>query len=226
MQTPTKANVDHLPEARPLYPADLDDLCKLDEALIRESMKQSSLHSDKMFIAVIPDIETIRWHHAREEFVAKELYNKTPDIKGAIVGTEVGKRVWCYWTRMWYNDDPEVTTSNTLHVLRLVVEEKGLFNWEKHTPEEAAEMAAYIPSITALLALAQRQAAEWRMAEVEVWNPTDATIKAVRAIEPNAQVIARDQQSISSLKWYGKRTQEGPVVEYVDWIGNEKYGWC
>jgi hypothetical protein len=190
-------------------------------------MKNSSSHSSKTFVAVLPDIETIRWHHAREEFVAKELYGKPPTVKGAIVNSSTpGKRVWCYWTRMWYNEDPEFSDNNTLHVLRLVIEEKGLFNWEKHSPEEAEEMKPYVPAITALLALAQREAAQWKMAEVEVWNPTEATEAAARLLDPEAKLVQRDKESIASLKWYGEKIKEGPVAEYVDWIGNEKFGWC
>jgi len=180
--------------------------------------------SDQVSVALVPDIATISWHHAREEFVGKELHGKVPEIKGAIVGTEPGKRVWCYWTRMFYNSNPDACEENTLHILRIVVEERGMLTWEKANSN--ADMSQYIPAITALFKMAQKEAAEWNMADVEVWNPTDATVKAVQEIYPEAKVVQRDTESIASLMWYGERVKDGTVADYVDWLGNEKYGWC
>jgi hypothetical protein len=190
--------------------------------LIRETVDHAP--NDKIFIALIPNHANISWHHAREDFVGQELHGKKPEIKGAIVGTEVGKRVWCYWSRVWYNPNPNAVEDNTLHILRLVVEDKGLFNWERASNDQ--DMSAYIPAIAALFKLAQQEAQEWNMTDVEIWNPTDATVKAAQAIAPSAQVVHRDAESIASLMWYGGRPKEGPVAEYVDWLGNEKYGWC
>jgi len=185
---------------------------------------QTASSSHQAFVALVPDVETISWHHAREEFVGQELRGRVPKVKGAIVGTEPGKRVWCYWTRMFYNEDPKCSEGNTLHILRLVVEEQGMFNWEKASAGQ--DMSKYVPAITALFKMAQEQATEWNMAEVEAWNPTEATIQAVRAIYPSAKVVHRDQESIASLMWYGDRPEKGSVGDFVDWLGNEKYGWC
>jgi hypothetical protein len=210
-----------LPEARPLYASDLPELCAIDEKLLRKTIPMAK---SQVSVALTPDINTVRWHHAREEFVGKELRGKVPEIKGAIVGTEPGKRVWCYWNRMFYNPDPQACEENTLHILRLVVEERGMFTWAKASTD--ADMSKYIPAITALFKMAQKEAVEWNMAEVEIWNPTDATVKAAQALQPEAKVIHRDTESISSLMWYGERIKDGPVADYVDWLGNEKYGWC
>jgi hypothetical protein len=179
---------------------------------------------EKTFVALIPNHAKITWHHAREEFVGEELHGRIPEIKGAIVGTEVGKRVWCYWSRVWDNPDPKADKGNTLHILRLVVEETDLFTWERASHDQ--DLSVYIPAIAALLRLALQEAKEWNMADVNVWNPTETTIKAAQTIAPSTQVIHRDSESIASLMWYGDRPQEGSVVEYIDWLGNEKYGWC
>jgi hypothetical protein len=223
---PTAAN---LPEARPLYAEDLAELCRIDEQLLRKSMQHvPPLHSSKVFVAIIPEITTIRWHHAREDFVACELYGRVPKIKGAIVdGNGPGKRVWCYWTRMWYNENPAASHGNTLHVLRLVVEEYGALDWERPSTDEEDRMKCkYAPAIAALLRLAQREAAAWKMEEVEVWNPTVVTVEAVRMLKPKARVVDRESESIASLRWYGEAPQKGGrVTDFVDWIGNEKYGW-
>lgn len=87
-------------------------------------------------------------------------------------------------------------------------------------------MSAYVPAIAALFKLAQTEAKEWNMADVEIWNPTDATVMAVQSLSPSAQIVHRDAESIASLMWYGERPQEGPVNEFIDWLANEKYGWC
>lgn len=178
-------------------------------------------------VALIPDIETIQWHHAREDFVGKELHGKTPKVKGAIVGTEEGKRVWSYWTRMWYNQNPQEAKGNTLHILRIVIEDQGHSSWEgsgtSHADGNPTDHS-HVAAITALLLMAQREAEEWRMEEVEAWNVSSATLAAARKLDSSAKVVERDMESIASLKWYPPH--DGPVAESVDWIGNEKYGWC
>ncbi|KAJ9648110.1 hypothetical protein H2199_001887 [Coniosporium tulheliwenetii] len=206
----------NLPEARPLYASDLAELCKIDEELLRKKMAGLA-SGGKTAVAMIPDIETIRWHHAREEFVANELYGKTPTIKGAIVGNESGKRIWCYWTRVWANSDPQQSKGNVLHVLRLVVEDDA----------GSEDDLSNTPAIAALLAMAQSEAAKWHMAEVETWNPAKTTVAAAQLLEPEAEVVHRDAESIASLMWYGNQpVEEGHVGDVVTWLGNEKYAWC
>jgi len=220
----------NLPEARSLYAEDLAKLCCTDEQLLRKSMQHvPPSHSSKVIVAIIPEITTIRWHHAREDFVARELHGRVPRIKGAIVdGSGPGKRVWCYWTRMWYNKDLAASQGNMLHVLRLVVEEYGALDWECPSAGEGERMKRkYTPAIASLLRLAQREAAEWKMEGAEIWNPTAVTVEAVRMLQPDATVVDREFESIASLRWYGEVPQNGRrVADCVDWIENEKYGWC
>jgi GNAT superfamily N-acetyltransferase len=221
LQVPPYASLE-LPQARPLLADDLAELCLVDERLVRSSLQNAP--AEESFVALLPDIATIRWHHAREEFVAQEIHGKIPEIKGAIVGNESGKRVWCYFTRMFYNADQSKSEGNTLHVLRIVVEEHGLFTWERASAD--ADMSAHIPAISALFRAALEEAKKWNMAEVEVWNPTEPTVKAAQVLCPNAKVIHRNEESIASLMWYGPRRTSGPIAEEVYWLGNEKYGWC
>lgn len=92
-----------------------------------------------------------------------------------------------------------------------------MFNWEKAGND--VDMSQYVPAITALFKMAEQEAAKWNMADVEIWNPTAVTIESARAIEPDAEIVHRDVESIASLMWYGNKTK-------VEWLGNEKYGWC
>ncbi|KAF1951496.1 hypothetical protein CC80DRAFT_424774 [Byssothecium circinans] len=218
-------DADRLPTARPLYANDLAELCKIDEAVIRKSLEARPKGSN-IAVAQIPDTNTIQWHHAREDFVGNELFGKKPSIKGAIVGTEEGKRVWAYWTRVWYNENPAESKGNTLHILRLVIEDEGHSSWEGSGTQHADEHTgdhSHDAAIAALLLMAQREADEWKLEEVEAWNPSSATLAAARMLNPDAEVVQRDQESIASLMWYPPH--EGPVAESIDWIGNEKYGW-
>ncbi|KAF1923920.1 uncharacterized protein M421DRAFT_74007 [Didymella exigua CBS 183.55] len=204
-----------LPTARPLYSKDLPELCKLDEDLVRKSLESRSKGS-KTAVALIPDVETIQWHHAREEFVSQEAHGKIPQIKGAIVGDEAGKRVWCYWTRVWYNEDVSVVKGNTMHILRLVVEDDVLGTRQVTEGDDTA--------VAALLAFAQREAEEWKTECLEIWNPAPSALAGAQILDKSTKVTDRHTESIASLLWYPEH--EGATADHVDWISNEKYGWC
>ena len=189
-------------------------MCKADEKLIRRRLELFDPRT-KPSIAIIPDVATIQWHHTREEFVATELYGKAPVIKGAIVGTEMGRRVWCYWARAWYNEDRMESEHNTLYILRLVIED------ETATGIESA--------IASLLRMALNEAQEWHMGEIQVWNPTEPVIAAAKMIDPQVTVVHREETSIPSLRWHGNINDPDskvPATDQCDWISNEKYGWC
>lgn len=125
---------------------------------------------------------------------------------------------------MWYNNNPAEAKGNTLHILRLVVEDGsgtdtavGHGNGSSHDHSQEA-------SIAALMAMAQQEAETWKMEHVEIWNPAKETVKAAQRLHPGARVVDRDEESIASLQWYPKH--DGPMAEKLDWIANEKYGWC
>lgn len=205
----------NLPTARPLYAENLSDLCKIDEKLIRKRL-ESRPKGSKTAVALIPDVETIQWHHAREEFVGQEAHGRVPKVKGAIVGNQAGKRVWCYWTRVWYNEDVSIVKGNTMHILRLVVEDDVLGRREVTERDSAA--------VAALLAFAQREAEEWKTEHVELWSPSASALAGAQILDKSAKVVDRDAESIASLLWHPEH--EGAAADHVDWISNEKYGWC
>ena len=207
-----------------LYADDLPDLCRADETALRASIAQSTSLDGGITVALIPDIETIRWHHAREEFIAKELFNKPPPVKGAIVKGEDGSRVWCIWTRTFGDEE----AGNTLNVLRLVIE--GDEDLGRQTSADGFSLIALrsadqqrVLAAASVLHEARREAAAWTMKDVQIWNPTHLAMLAVRYLDSSATLIERDEESIASLRWHGPKL--APGVE-INWVGNEKYGWC
>ena len=199
---------------------DLPELCAIDERLLRKRLSKMGDQS-KTRVAIVPEIATLQWHHAREDFVTTELYHKTAEIKGAMVGSEPGKRVWCYWTRVWAN--PQEESGNTLHILRLVVEDDTFSDFLPAF--EASNADAGNPelktAIAALFAAAQAEAVRWDMKTVQIWSPTSTTLAAARLLDHDASVIHRESESIASMRWYGEGSWQD-----VDWVCNEKYGWC
>ena len=202
---------------RPLYSQDLAELCALDEKLLREKMSKPTPSESKIRVALIPDLNTMAWHHAREDFAAKELLNRIPDIKGAYIKTDSGDQVWCIWTRMFGPD-------NTLHILRLVIEgERVAHPGGDESSELNTSDVQRIHAAKAVLQAAQQEAGKWLTKHVEIWNPTPLAVLAGRQIDPEVQVTHREQESIASLRWHGDDPTEHTKVE---WLLNEKYGWC
>lgn len=209
-ESDAKSNVDASPEASALHDQDLKALCETDEALIRDKMER---HRGGVAVALLPDHDTVVWHHAREDFVAKELHGKQPTVRGAIASAGE-KRVWAIWSRVFYNSDPSQSKNNTLHIIRLAVEENDNGDAEDSEPQ--------VTAIAAVLRLAQQEAKLWNMERVELWNPHDWALRAAQRLDPEVQVVHRESESIASLNWFGDAADEPNLV----WTENEKYGWC
>ncbi|MCJ1245508.1 hypothetical protein MMC30_002712 [Trapelia coarctata] len=212
----------HKEGVRELHAGDLRELCEVDEKLLRKRIGVFKKGDGKARVALIPDVETVQWHHAREEFAAKEMLGRGVDVNGAIVDAGVGKRVWAIWTRTF----AEKVENNTLHILRMVVEGEEGFGAEvegegdmgKQEPRDERNVRA----AAAVLRAAQKEAGRWPMHAVEVWNPSTTIVAAARRVQPDAEIVERESESITSLMWYGDGTAKD---EGVDWVGNEKYAW-
>jgi GNAT superfamily N-acetyltransferase len=192
--------------AKPLAYPDLEELCALDETYIRRSLETAK--DEKVHIALIPNHDVMQWHHKREDFVSGKIFGKSPNIKGAIAG-EPGSCVWAVWTRAFYGPlKPE--SGNTLHILRLVIEDE-------------ADVEANATKLKGILEIAQAEAKEWQLGHVELWNPTEFVKQLVKGTELEHSEVEREEESIASLMWYGEGSGTSDDVE---WVGNEKYGWC
>jgi hypothetical protein len=117
---------------------------------------------------------------------------------------------------VWYNEDVSVVKGNTMHILRIVVEDDVLGLRDASEGDSAA--------VAALLVFAQREAEAWKTEHVEIWSPSPSALAGAQILDKSVKVIDRDAESIASLLWYPEH--EGATADHVDWISNEKYGWC
>ena len=200
--------------------------------------------NNKVHVAFVPDLKSMEYHHAREEFVARELFGYEPRVKGAIVGDAEGHRAWCVWTRV-YNGNDEPNQATTLYILRLVIEgeevvdQMGLAHNTNVAPAVndgfSETKNRRVDAVASLLLAAQREASRWGMKDVHIWNPGPITMLAAhRALNLNpgaagtsVAVVDREKESITSLMWYGDSQQ--PDLEGIGWKDiecNEKYAWC
>ncbi|KAF4632109.1 hypothetical protein G7Y89_g6020 [Cudoniella acicularis] len=205
-------NGTHRSAAKELYDGDLEELCKLDEEYVKALTLKTAKKTNKPAVALLPDHQTMQWHHLREAFVCSKLFpsRAPPAIRGAISSGEVGSRVWIIFTRVFYGPIGKVESGNTLYILRLVVED------ESDTEENAKKLKG-------VLSIAQREAKEWRSNGVSVWNVNEDIKKLLRRADVQHDEIDREEDSICQLRWYGEG--EGGV-ENLEWVVCEKFGWC
>jgi len=197
--------------ATKLYSKDLKELCDFDVAMITKELQ--SAKDGKTHVALVPDHVQMSWHHDREDFICGHIFGKKPEVKGAIIG-EKGHRVWAIWTRNYYGP-LEAKSGNTLHILRLVIEDQD--------STDKVSLAEQGQKVAAILEVAQAEAAKWETLHVELWNPTVYLQDVVDATGLQHSKIEREAESIASLMWYGEGSGK---VDEIEWVGNEKYGWC
>lgn len=215
----------HFPVTKALYAADLAELCDVDETLLKSSMEKRSSRSSKTQVAFTPDLQTLLWQHAREEFTSNELLDRLPDTKGAIATTRQGKRVWCTWTRIFGDTE----AANILYILRMVIEGEIISNNDEVVADVGQAAIQNKPrrelvlATASILNMARQEATKWKMQSVRMWNPSPITVLAAQELDPSAQLIDREEESIASLRWYKDTLKGGDDVE---WIANEKFSWC
>ena len=151
------------------------------------------------------------------------MLGQEPDIKGAHALCEDGSQVWCIWTHTFGSTEAR----NTLNILRFYIEgEEDTARYDSEAVGDLTDLKsinhAKLQAAAAVLHEAQVEAARWNMKDVQMWNPNPLIILAARHIEPSTELIHRDGESIASLRWHGEPEDR----TNVEWISNEKYGWC
>ena len=196
--------------AKPLAFDDLPALAALDEQLLRKKLTSSSTtSSSKTRVAIIPNLDALHWHLLREDFMCNHIFSRTPSVRGAIYTppNQPNSRIWGVWTRNFYGGvaKPE---KNVMNILRFVIE------------DESVSDKVLEEGIKAIVGLAQKEAKEYLCARIELWNPDERVRRLGESIE-GAEYVVRESDSITSLQWFGDGS-----VDDVEWVENEKYGWC
>ncbi|KAF2139762.1 uncharacterized protein K452DRAFT_352498 [Aplosporella prunicola CBS 121167] len=196
---------------------DLVELCGRDEALIRKAMAAPADAQER--VTVIPDLDHMLWHIAREAFTTRLIFGQVPRRKGAIAGAP-GRQVWAIWTHRYCGYPAAKASNNVLHILRLVIENetasKTLTAAEKE--QHAAireEQAGYLEAV---LQSARAEASQWRLDRVEMWV-RDMVVQT--GLEHC--FVEREKENIASGLWYDENGGAGPAPE---WLNNEYYSWC
>ncbi|KAF4592576.1 Lysine acetyltransferase [Ophiocordyceps camponoti-floridani] len=172
-------------------------------------LKQHLAHlppSPSIRAALIPDLATLQWHFARQDFLAEYQFDDPPRaVRGALFAG--ASPVWAVWKAHLSEDEKGI---NTLEFLRL--------SYQDDIPDEALSTA-----LEAIVEQASHEAQTWRCKRLLLWNP-DARVRDVLSSMTHLRpaVIDRKTESIASLLWLG----EGGTDAAVEWIANEKFGWC
>lgn len=199
-----------LPVAKQLTAEEIrESMCsEIVEKKNRNFLRVLSEKSPGAKVSIAPDYDHMLWHWAREDFYEDVgVFDKAhPLVRGAGVDHH---HVYCSWSRK-LGDSP---SEHTLYILRLIYDE----------PSSPPQELATVEAIAAVLRRAQFEAHKLNMKSVDFWNPSPLVEKAARLLDPNVQVVHREESSISSLKWNGASQGLGDNVE---WLWNEKYSWC
>lgn len=190
--------------------ADLPSITRVDEQLLRSKLSSAPADPAKTRVAIVPDLDTLQWHLARQTFMSNHLFSKAPTVHGAIYKSPgaPSSRVWGYWART-QSGGKESPEKNVLSFLRFVVED------DRISDDELSK------AIRAIVRVAQTEAEEWLCTKITMWNPDERTKKLVANMKDlEAQYVVRESDSIPSLRWLGDGVAD------VEWVANEKYEWC
>ncbi len=210
---------------------DAEPVCQIAIEQVKAEVTQTSQQTPPgtSIIAVSPDVDHMVWHHAREEFQAKSLFNKDTAIKGAVDPATGCALIWCRVWREGENDGIDVLKT----VIPGIVDDpsEGVLSsrtWSSTSSQSATDSAEHSigayrirQSLAALLLRAQLESAIWKMqGGVEIWSPEGVVIAAVKVLNKNedVKIVVREEEHICSLRW----ESEGEV----EWLANEKYAWC
>ncbi len=217
MRVPKSSLVRDVPES------ELSELCKRDQAVIREAMATPAPGVQQR-IVILPDLDHMLWHIRKEDFATNHLFKKIAPAKGAIAGSP-GKQVWAIWTRRYYGRHDAESPDNVLYILRLVVEGDPTANQPR--PVNAKEQGGLpddqVVYLEAVLQAAQAEAAEWRLDHVELWEPSPYVQQVISKGQITHTVMERQDGSVASGLWVG---EDGHAGKPPVWINNEHYAWC
>ncbi|RDA82348.1 hypothetical protein CP532_3004 [Ophiocordyceps camponoti-leonardi (nom. inval.)] len=216
----------------------LPSLAEQDELRLRSKLS-SYPASPTIRLALIPDLATLQWHFARQDFLA-DYIDSLPRLpgepmRGALYEGNDEKdgekcRVWVLWTVKSEPSDSEAgegskSSSNKLEFLRL-------------SYPESISQPQLQAAVKALIKGALSQSRRWLCTSIQIWNPDERLrpiLEGMTQLRP--ELVEREDSSIASLLWLGQDGLGGECLEAVeekkgekgvdvDWIANDKFGWC
>ncbi|KAI2636075.1 hypothetical protein GGS21DRAFT_64020 [Xylaria nigripes] len=210
----------------PVNEQNVAQLCRDDEEHLRAELIRHARETHRTAFAFAPTPDVMRWHWAREDFVASHVFpDRQPgDVKGMIatVGPAAPShastngapdkdktRMWAIWTRPLMVGADDDAAKNTLYFMRFVIEK---------TP---ADRQALQLGFNAILQAALDAARTWHCGTVRIWNPDAQTKELIDGSGVPHSYVHRDMSSIPSMMWYGSEADEK-----VDWIANDRSCWC
>ncbi|RCI10421.1 hypothetical protein L249_4413 [Ophiocordyceps polyrhachis-furcata BCC 54312] len=176
-------------------------------------------------LALIPDLATLQWHFARQDFLAAHIDSlpRLPGepVRGALYEDGDESRVWALWTVKSEPSRRQQAETNKLELLRL-------------SYPESISQPQLQTAVEAVIGSAVSQSRRWLCTSIQVWNPDERLrpiLDSMTHLQP--ELVDREDSSIASLLWLGGQDGcggKGPGAEeeevHVDWIANDKFGWC
>lgn len=188
---------------------ELKPLCHKDVAGVQAKFQRLASDHRKTHVAFSPSYAQVAWQLAREQFMAKVMFKREIEKRGAIT---TNGRSWIYWDHDW--------REKKLKVLRIVSLDSD--------PETGVTIMdeSKIRDIVELLRAAAAEAVHWGLEKVLVWNPDDNTTMGIKGFhnfhEEDVDVVFDERNSsLSCFRWNGGRhTQD------TTWEDNYYYCWC
>jgi hypothetical protein len=187
---------------KPLRLDDLPSLCAKDTDAMVQSFRKIR-DKEKTHIAFTPSYAQVAWHLARTEYMSKILLGVVPQFKGAITQST---NSWIYW-------DHDLRPCE-LTIIRIATIDRS------NTEQVFSE-------VTQLLEAAVKEAAEWKLPKIGIWNPDTIVTAALKEVgerqNGTLDILFEDREdhAIPSLRW-----REDKSLDSVVWDSNEYYAWC
>jgi hypothetical protein len=208
--------------AREITESDLGNLCQRDEAITRSRIGVPTKEFDTRF-TIIPDLEHMGWHSAKEIFATTYLFEKPPAAKGATAGSP-GSQIWALWTHRYYGRHDIEPKRNVLYILRLVLEvdetATTLLSDARKRPNKAMyeQQSRYFKLI---FQTPQAEASDWKLDVIELWDPTSLVSELLARSGIDYDVVERKETNIASLQWYDAAGAMSRTIPL--WMNNEHY---
>lgn len=188
-----------MPETRTLKADEIADLCQRDVLQLKQSFSQLDDGDNNTHVAVLPTHEMISLLHDRASFISSKTCPGRNHVLGA---TCASGNAWMYW----YHD----LRSHQLTIQRIHPAQNS-------STDQAENMAS-------LFMCALKEARNWDMPRVVVWNVTFVIDQALKLLhdqyEIKSSVEDEAKNNIPSLRMRGRL-----VTEKIRWHSNEFYAW-